>query len=175
MLTDQKKLFALHYAANGGNATQAAIEAGYSERTAAQSAWRVLQDDDVLEAIRTACVKNTAKFGPKALHVLAELAETAESETVRRQAAANLMEAAGLQVILHGGANNVFGQHFTCGTTNSPWIECFVGSAPGIPLREVFPEWQSVPEDGFLVPSDAPGFGIEVEESDISPFDYSVS
>ena len=88
---------------------------------------------------------------------------------------AHAAEAAGLQVILHGGANNVFGQHFTYGTTNSPWIECFVGSAPGIPLREVFPEWQSVPEDGFLVPSDAPGFGIEIEESAITPFDYSVS
>ena len=87
---------------------------------------------------------------------------------------AHAAEAAGLQVILHGGANNVFGQHFTYGTTNSPWIECFVGSAPGIPLREVFPDWQSVPEEGFLVPSDAAGFGIEVAESDISPFDYSV-
>ena len=33
---------------------------------------------------------------------------------------AHAAEAAGLNVILHGGANNVFGQHFTFATSNSP-------------------------------------------------------
>jgi L-rhamnonate dehydratase len=87
---------------------------------------------------------------------------------------AHAAEAAGLQVLLHGGANNAFGQHFTYASTNSPWIESFVGSAPGIPLREVYPAWQNVPEDGYLVPSDAPGFGIDIPASAITPFDYSV-
>ncbi|HAA76309.1 TPA: hypothetical protein DCE37_14430 [Candidatus Latescibacteria bacterium] len=88
---------------------------------------------------------------------------------------AQMAEAAGLQVYLHGGANNVFGQHFTYASTVSPWIECFVGSSPGIPLEEAFPPWQAVPEDGYLVPKEAPGFGIDVPESAITPFDYSVS
>lgn len=86
---------------------------------------------------------------------------------------AQAADAAGLQVLLHGGANNVFGQHFSFASTCTPWIENFVGSSPGIPLREVYPPWQAIVEDGWLVPFDTPGFGIDVPESAITPFDYS--
>lgn len=41
--TERQKLFAYAYFNNGGNAAQAAIEAGYSEATAAQTASRVLK------------------------------------------------------------------------------------------------------------------------------------
>lgn len=85
---------------------------------------------------------------------------------------AHMAEAAGLDVILHGGGNNAYGQHFTAATSNSPWAECFVGSAPGIPLSEVAGPGQAVPEDGWLTPFDAPGFGVEVPESAIGPFRY---
>lgn len=40
--TEQQKLFAYAYFANKGNATQAAITAGYSEKTATQTASRLL-------------------------------------------------------------------------------------------------------------------------------------
>jgi len=78
---------------------------------------------------------------------------------------ANMAEAAGLPAILHGGANQAFGQHFSYATTNVPWIEYFVGSPPGIPLEETRSiPGTVVPKDGYIVPSDAPGFGYEIKE-----------
>ena len=46
---------------------------------------------------------------------------------------------------------------------NIPWGEFFLGSAPGIPLKEVtlFPD-QAVPRGGELVPREGPGFGLGV-------------
>lgn len=74
-----------------------------------------------------------------------------------------LAEAAGIAVIPHAGMNTPYGQHFGYATPNAPWGEYFLGSAPGIPLDEmaVFPGVAS-PKDGYLMPSDAPGFGIEL-------------
>ncbi len=74
-----------------------------------------------------------------------------------------LAEAAGIAVIPHAGMNTPYGQHFGFATPNAPWGEYFMGSAPGVPLDEmaVFPGTAS-PKDGFLTPSDAPGFGIEL-------------
>lgn len=74
-----------------------------------------------------------------------------------------LAEAAGIAVIPHAGMNTPYGQHFGYATPNAPWGEYFLGSAPGVPLDEmaVFPGVAS-PKDGYLKPSDAPGFGIEL-------------
>jgi len=72
-------------------------------------------------------------------------------------------DAAGTSVIIHGGGNNVYGQHFTAAAPASPWLECFVGTPPGVPLEE---GWrlpgQAVPVDGWLTPNEAPGFGLEI-------------
>jgi L-rhamnonate dehydratase len=80
-------------------------------------------------------------------------------------------EAAGISVMLHGGARNGYGQHFSYAMPSVPWLEYFVGSAPGVPLAES-PRLPgtALPQDGYLVPSDAPGFGIEVQESWLEPF-----
>ena len=89
--------------------------------------------------------------------------------TCQRIAAA--ADAAGVTVLLHGGGNTPFGQHFTYATPSSPWLECFVGPPPGVPLEE---GWglpgQAIPRDGWLVPSDAPGFGLEIAEEWLAPF-----
>jgi L-rhamnonate dehydratase len=89
--------------------------------------------------------------------------------TCRKIAAA--ADAAGLVVMLHGGGNTAYGQHFSYATPNVPWCECFVGSDPGIELAN---GWglpgQAVPKDGWLVPSDAPGFGLDVQEAWLAPF-----
>ena len=80
-------------------------------------------------------------------------------------------DASGKQVILHGGARNPFGQHFSYAVACVPWTEYFVGSAPGVPLAEaVRIPGQAVAEGGWLVPSDAPGFGLEIPEKWIEPF-----
>ena len=52
--------------------------------------------------------------------------------------AAAAADAAGLSVILHAGGNQPFGQHFSMATACAPWLECFVGTAPGAPLSEAW-------------------------------------
>ena len=50
-LTPKQKAFCEYYAANGGNGTQAAIDAGYSEETATQIASQNLTKVDIQEYI----------------------------------------------------------------------------------------------------------------------------
>ncbi|HEU5100120.1 MAG TPA: enolase C-terminal domain-like protein [Roseiflexaceae bacterium] len=89
--------------------------------------------------------------------------------TSRKIAAA--AEAAGLSVMLHAGGNTVFGQHFSYAMPNVPWVECFVGSDPGVPLVDGWRQpGQAVPQDGWLVPSDSPGFGLEIKEEWLVPY-----
>ncbi|MBN2392320.1 MAG: L-rhamnonate dehydratase [Anaerolineae bacterium] len=72
-------------------------------------------------------------------------------------------DAGGVSVILHGGGLTAYGQHFTYATPSAPWCEYFVGSPPGVPLEEAARlPGVAVPKDGYLVPNDAPGFGIDV-------------
>ena len=75
-----------------------------------------------------------------------------------------MAEAAGIPVMLHGGARNPFGQHFSYAYAGVPWIEYFIASRPGVPLVDAprLP-WQAVAEDGKLTPSDAPGFGLGIK------------
>lgn len=75
----------------------------------------------------------------------------------------HLAEAAGIAVMPHAAINTPYGQHACIAMPNIPWGEFFLGSAPGVPLEEVtlFPG-QPVPRDGKLVPSNAPGFGLNV-------------
>ena len=80
-------------------------------------------------------------------------------------------DAAGMSVILHGGGNTPYGQHFTHATAAAPWLECFVSTPPGVPLEEAWGlPGQAMPVDGWLVPSDAPGFGLDILEDWIKPF-----
>jgi L-rhamnonate dehydratase len=87
------------------------------------------------------------------------------------QRIAGAADGAGISVMLHGGGNTAFGQHFSYATPAVPWLECFVGTPPGVPLDE---GWnlpgQALPRDGWLVPSDAPGFGLEIPEAWLTPF-----
>ena len=80
-------------------------------------------------------------------------------------------DAGGVSVILHGGGNSAFGQHFSIATPAVPWLECFVGTAPGVPLAEGWQlPGQATPQDGWLTPNDAPGFGLELPTQWFSPF-----
>lgn len=75
----------------------------------------------------------------------------------------HIAEAAGIPVMPHGGMNDCYGQHTCYAMPNIPWGEFFVGSAPGVPLSEGYRRTpgMATPDNGRLVPSDAPGFGIE--------------
>ena len=75
----------------------------------------------------------------------------------------HLADAAGLTVIAHAGMNTPFGQHLSFAMPSVQWGERSEGvSPPGVPLQEmVYVPGTPVIRDGYLIPSDAPGFGIE--------------
>ena len=82
---------------------------------------------------------------------------------------AAIADAASIPVMLHAGMNTPYGQHFAYAMPSSPWGEYFLGTPPGVPLAELrlFPG-MSVPADGRLIPSDAPGFGLGAELDDLA-------
>ncbi len=76
----------------------------------------------------------------------------------------HIAEAAGIPVITHAGMNYPYGQHLAYAMPAIIWGERSEGvSAPGVPLAEMtrLPGTPAI-EDGYLVPSDAPGFGLEI-------------
>ncbi len=80
-------------------------------------------------------------------------------------------DAGGVSVILHGGGGTVFGQHFSYATPAVAWLECFVNTPPGVPITEgAWLPGQALPKDGWLTPSDAPGFGLEIPQQWLEPF-----
>ncbi|MBT4500866.1 MAG: hypothetical protein HOC74_24265 [Gemmatimonadetes bacterium] len=76
----------------------------------------------------------------------------------------HIAEAHGLTVICHAGMNYPYGQHLSAAMPVIQWGERSEGvSPPGVPLEEcVVLPGTPVIKDGYLTPSDAPGFGIEV-------------
>ena len=76
----------------------------------------------------------------------------------------HIAEAHGLTVISHAGMNYPYGQHLSYAMPVIEWGERSEGvSPPGVPLEErVVLPGTPVIKDGYLTPSDAPGFGIEV-------------
>lgn len=76
----------------------------------------------------------------------------------------HLAEMAGLEVIPHAGMNTPYGQHLVYAMPACTWGERSESvSAPGVPLEEmILLPGTPVIKDGYLIPSNAPGFGIEV-------------
>ena len=60
-LTDKQRSFIEHYCSNGFNATQAAISAGYSEKTAQEQSSRLLSNVIISDAIQEFMGKATKK------------------------------------------------------------------------------------------------------------------
>ena len=75
----------------------------------------------------------------------------------------HLAEAHGLTVIPHASTNYPYGQHLAYAMAAVPWAERSEGVAPpGVPLEEmVVLPGTPVVKDGYIVPSEAPGFGFE--------------
>ena len=84
-----------------------------------------------------------------------------------------IAEAAGISVIPHGGGNSPYGQHACYGLPAIPWTECFIATPPGVPPQEA-PRMPGVaaPDKGCMRPSNSPGFGLEINSVDVSPFDH---
>jgi L-rhamnonate dehydratase len=80
-------------------------------------------------------------------------------------------DSAGMTVILHGGGNTLYGQHFSYASAATPWLECFVSTPVGVPLEEGWSiPGQAIPKDGWLIPNDAPGFGLDITDEQIEPY-----
>ncbi len=76
----------------------------------------------------------------------------------------HIAEAAGRTVMLHAGMNTPFGQHLTLAMPCTSWGEYFVHAPPGVPLeRMVGLPGTVVPQSGLVRPSEAPGFGMEID------------
>jgi len=82
-----------------------------------------------------------------------------------------IAEAASIAVIPHGGGNTPYGQHACLALPAIPWTECFVPTPPGVPPSEArrIPGMAS-PANGRMKPSDAPGFGVEIDVSRLPRF-----
>ena len=79
----------------------------------------------------------------------------------------HIAQANGISVITHGGMNYPYGQHLAMAMPAVVWGERSEGvSAPGVPLQEMVKlPGTAVIQDGYVTPSDAPGFGLEIDES----------
>jgi L-rhamnonate dehydratase len=76
----------------------------------------------------------------------------------------HIAEAHGINVITHAGMNYPFGQHMAYAMPAIMWGERSEGvSPPGVPLEEMtlLPGTPAI-RDGYVIPSDAPGFGLEI-------------
>tara|TARA_R100000687_G_scaffold19912_1_gene16647 strand:+ start:53 stop:421 length:369 start_codon:yes stop_codon:yes gene_type:complete len=96
MITPQQQKF-IDYFVLTGNASQSAIDAGYSEKTSRQ------KGHELKNLYRSEIVKATQKLltdqVPAGLRWLSELAESAESESVRLGAIRDLLDRAGLKPV----------------------------------------------------------------------------
>ena len=75
-----------------------------------------------------------------------------------------IAEAAGVEISMHAGCNDSYGQHMCYALPNNLWGEFNVDSGVGVPLVDGYrpTPGMAIPENGYLVPSDAPGFGLEI-------------
>jgi len=96
MITPQQQKFIDHFVLTG-NASQSAVDAGYSAKTARQ------KGHELKNLYRTEIVQATQKLltdqVPAGLRWLSELAESAESESVRLGAIRDLLDRAGLKPV----------------------------------------------------------------------------
>jgi phage terminase small subunit len=77
MLNPKQKAFIEHYLRNGGNATQAAISAGYSEKTAYAQGSRLLSHVEISAALAKRAEKTVQKLEITTERILQERARLA--------------------------------------------------------------------------------------------------
>jgi hypothetical protein len=95
-LTAKQFNFVVNYVANGGNATQAAIAAGYSELSARVQAHGLLSLPHVAAAIQRETFRAIGRHGPAMLDVLVTLAiDDAVPPGVRAKCAATVLDRGG--------------------------------------------------------------------------------
>jgi len=96
VITLQQRKFIDHFVLTG-NASQSAIDAGYSEKTSRQKGHELknLYRSEIVQATQKLLIDQV----PAGLRWLNELAESAESESVRLGAIRDLLDRAGLKPV----------------------------------------------------------------------------
>jgi len=95
--TDMQKRFALEYASNGGNATQAAKDAGYSIKSAHEIGRQLLEKPHVHEMVLRELNRLRYRSGVRGLNALMQIAEDTKAPANARVSAARaLCEHSGL-------------------------------------------------------------------------------
>jgi phage terminase small subunit len=96
-MTELQHQFAIAFAMNGGNAREAAIEAGYSEKSAKDIGRRTLALPHVQEMILNELTKLRGRSGAVGVKALVEIAQSDKAPAAARVSAARaLMEHAGM-------------------------------------------------------------------------------
>ena len=93
-ITDQQTRFAVAFATNGGNATEAAKEAGYSEATARQQGHRLSRLPHVQQRIAQECSAIVACNVPAALEAQRRLLTGSRSDMVKHLVALDMLDRA---------------------------------------------------------------------------------
>jgi phage terminase small subunit len=96
LMTERQDKFIDIYSKTG-NATQSAIEAGYSQKTAKQKGYEL--KNLLRKEINEQTQKVLADHVPSSIKWLSELAETSESDSVRLGAIKDLLDRAGLKPV----------------------------------------------------------------------------
>ena len=96
LMTERQDKFIDIYSKTG-NATQSAIEAGYSEKTAKQKGYAL--KNLLRKEINEQTQKVLADHVPSSIKWLSELAETSESDSVRLGAIKDLLDRSGLKPV----------------------------------------------------------------------------
>ncbi len=97
-LTDKRKAFAVAYVENGGNATRAAIAAGYSRKGARVEGHRLKKDERVQELIIEESRKLAVESVPLCLAIYRRLSNS-KDEKIALAAARELAALGGMQSV----------------------------------------------------------------------------
>jgi len=96
-LTDKQSAFALEFAMNGGNATAAAKNAGYSEKSAHEIGRQLLELPHVQDGIHRELMRQRFRAGAIGLDTMIRIATNEKAPAAARVSAArSLMETAGM-------------------------------------------------------------------------------
>lgn len=95
-LTRRQAAFVEQYVANGGNASKAAKDAGYSESAAGTIGWKLLRLDSVSQEIFRLTARTIGLNAAAAAARVVQLASSARSEYVQLEAAKDILDRAGI-------------------------------------------------------------------------------
>lgn len=96
-MTLKQDAFVDAYVANGGQGTQAAKDAGYSESGAHVEANRLLKNPLIIQEVHRRTVMAIGAALPSALKTITRLSSAAKSEYVQLEASRDLLDRAGMR------------------------------------------------------------------------------